>query len=120
LAGLGEGHDPSLVVVELAPRLHARDHALQAGVEVGHRQRAAAAAGRADRRLVADVRQVGSGEAAGLLGHQAEVHGGVHRLGARVHAQDALAPLHVGWRDEDLAVEPARAQERRVELVQQV
>jgi hypothetical protein len=37
-----------------------------------------------------------------------------------VHAQDLLAAAHVGRRDEDLAVEPARPQQRRIELVEQV
>ena len=42
------------------------------------------------------------------------------RLVARVHPEHARAPLHVGRRDEDLAVEAPGAQQRRVELVEQV
>jgi hypothetical protein len=42
------------------------------------------------------------------------------RLAARVHLHDLLAAGHVGRRDEDLAVEAARPQQRRVELLEQV
>jgi hypothetical protein len=37
-----------------------------------------------------------------------------------VDLEDLLAPVHVGRRDEDLAVEAPRAQQRRVELLEQV
>ena len=47
--------------------------------------RLAAAAGGEDRRLVADVREVGAGQAARLLGDEAEVDVLAQRLVARVH-----------------------------------
>ncbi len=73
-----------------------------------------------DRRLVADVGQVGAGQAGGLTGQQREVDRGIHRLVARVHAQDLGPADDIRGRDEDLAVKAAGAQQRRVELVQQV
>ncbi len=50
----------------------------------------------------------------------AEVDARPERLRARVDGQDLLAPAAVRRCDEDLAVEAARAQQRRVELLQQV
>ena len=82
--------------------------------------RVAAAAGAEDRRLVADVREVGAGQAARLLGDEAEVDVLVQRLGARVDREDAAAAADVRRGDEDLAVEAARAQERGVELLEEV
>ena len=37
-----------------------------------------------------------------------------------MHGEDPLAPAYVGRRDEDLTVEAAGPQQRRVELVEQV
>ena len=119
VAGLVVGDDALLVRVEHAPRLHAGDHALERGVEVGGRDRARAAAGGEDRRLVADVREVGARQPAGLLGDEVEVDV-LQRLVARVHREHALTALDVGRHDEHLAVEAAGAQQRRVELLEQV
>ncbi len=69
--GLVVGDDAALVVVERRRGLHAGDHALQRVVEVPGADGDAAAARAEDRRLVADVGQVGTGQAAGLLGHDA-------------------------------------------------
>ena len=60
------------------------------------------------------------GQAGGLAGEHREVDVGAERLGARVDLEDRLAAGDVGRRDEDLAVEAARAQQRRVELLEQV
>ena len=46
-----------------------------------------------------------------------DVHIVGERLVAHVHAQDAFAAAHVGRVDHDLAVEAARAQQRRIEHV---
>ena len=46
-----------------------------------------------------------------------QVDVGGHRLAARVHVEDLLATVEVGGVDADLAVEAARAQQRRVEDV---
>ena len=120
VAGLVVGHHPLLVVGDHAARLHAGDHALERGLEVLREERVAAVAAGEDRRLVADVGQVGAGQAAGLAGDQVEVHVLGQRLVRGVHVEDRLAALEVGRRDEDLAVEAARAQQRRVELLEQV
>ena len=112
VARLVEGDDAALVVVERAARLHAGHDALERGVEVGVRDELAVLAGREDRRLVAEVREVGAGEARRLAGDHREVDV-AERLAARVHLHDLLAAGHVGRRDEDLAVEAARAQQRR-------
>ena len=51
---------------------------------------------------------------------QLQIDVGGQRLVARMDLEDALAAAHVGRRDEDLAIEATRAQQRRVELVEQV
>ena len=76
-------------------------------------------AGREDRRLVADVGEVGPRQAARLAGDQAEVDR-IDVLVAGVDLEDQLAVADVRRGDVDLAVEAARAQQRRVELVEQV
>ena len=121
VAGLVPGDDAALVLVERAARLHAGDHALERAVEVGLQDLAPARARGEDRRLVADVRQVGAGQA--------------RRSGGRAVARStpspsgllrvwtlriASRPADVGRRDEDLAVEAAGAQQRGVELLEQV
>src|SRR4051794_18548049 len=117
---LVEGDDAALVVVQRGRGLHAGDHALDRVVEVAPADRVAVAAGAEDRGLVADVREVGAGQAARLLGDEAEVDVLAQRLVAGVDLEDPLAPPHVGRRDEHLAVEAAGTQERRVELLDQV
>src|ERR1022692_3690947 len=99
--------------------LHPSDYALERMVEVGTRDGRAAAPGGEDRRLVADVGEVGPGEAIRLLRHQGEIDV-LPRLATRVHREHTLTSLHVGGRDEDLAVEATRTQQRGVELVEQI
>src|SRR3954470_16967087 len=120
VAGLVVGGDAALAVVERGRGLDAGDDALDGVVEVAAGDRVAAAAGAEDRRLVADVGEVGAGEAARLLGDEVEVGVLAQRLVARVDVEDPPAAPDVGRRDVDLAVEAARAQERRVELLEQV
>ncbi len=67
--------------------------------------------------LVEHVREVGASEAGSLAREHLEVDALGHRLAGGVHGQDLLAPLEVGSVDADLAVEAARAQQRRVEDV---
>jgi hypothetical protein len=119
VTGLVEGDDPALMVVERAARLHAGHHALERGVEIGVHDHVAVLAGGEDRSLVAEVGEIGARQAGGLAGDQAEVDV-ADRLAPRVHAHDLLAAGDVGRGDEDLAVEAARAQQRRVELLEQV
>ncbi len=69
------------------------------------------------RGLVEHVGQVGAGEARRTACHREQVDVGGHRLATGVHLQDLLATPEVGGVDADLAVEPARAKQRRVEDV---
>jgi hypothetical protein len=115
VARLVVGDHPLLLVGDHALRLHAGHHPLERCVEVLGEDHVAAAAPREDRRLVADVGEVRPGQAARLAGDQLEVDVG-QRLVVRVDAEDVEAPGEVGGRDEDLAVEAARAQEGGVEL----
>ena len=68
-----------------------------------------------DGRLVAEVGEVGAGEAGGLAGDSAEVDVGSERLAAGVHVEDRLAAGEVGLADEHLPVEAAGSEERLIE-----
>src|SRR6202011_1761756 len=70
--------------------------------------------------LVADVGEIGTGQTGGLAGQEIEVDAVGDRLVASVNSEDALAAHHVGRRDEDLAVKAPGAQQRGIELFQQV
>ena len=72
---------------------------------------------REDRRLVDQVGQVGAAESGGLLGENLEVDAGVERLVARVDLEDRAAAADVRPVEHHVAVEPARAEQRRVEDV---
>ena len=119
MAGLVPGDDAPLVLGQAA-RLHAGDDALERLLEVVLHERLALAARAADRGLVADVRQVGAGQAAGLAGDDVERRRPRMRLVTRVHLQHTFATPDVGRRDEDLAVEAAGAQQGGVQLLEQV
>ena len=69
------------------------------------------------RGLVDQVREVGAGEAGRLAGQRVDVDLLGQRLAARVDLEDLRAALAVGAVDDDLAVEAAGAQQRRVEDV---
>ncbi len=69
------------------------------------------------RRLVDEVHEVGAGEAGRAAGDDAEIDVGSERHLADVDFQDLLAADDVGVRHDDLAVEAAGAQQRRVEHV---
>ncbi len=85
-----------------------------------HGDLAAALAGGQQRRLVDQVGEVGAGEAGGLAGERVEVDLLRERLAAGVDLEDLLAPLAVRAVDDDLAVEAAGPQQRRVEDVRAV
>src|SRR5256714_4763093 len=76
-----------------------------------------AAPRREQRRLVDEVREVGAGEAGRAGGERTEIDLGCEGLALRVHLEDPLAGDRVGPVDDDLPVEAAGAQERRVEDV---
>ena len=78
---------------------------------------AVAGAGGQQRRLVDQVGEVGAGEAGGLAGQRVEVDLAGQRLAAGVDLEDVLAAFAVGAVDDDLAVEAAGPQQRRVEDV---
>ena len=56
----------------------------------------------------------------GLAGDLREIDVRRERLAARVHLEDLLAAGEIGRRDEHLPVEPAGAQQRRVEVLETV
>ena len=85
-----------------------------------HRELLVPLAPRPDRGLVADVRQVGAGQPGGLAGDRLELDAVRERLAPGVDGEDVAAALQVGRLDEDLAVEAARPEQRRVEILQAV
>src|SRR5690606_26023600 len=128
--GLGQhlGHDrvPGLVVGGVLALFFGHDDRAALGAhddlvlglfEVGHVDGAAVAARREQRRLVDQVGEVGAREAGAAARQDGGVDVGRQRHLAHVHAQDLFAPADVGQRHHDLAVEAARAQQRRVEHV---
>src|SRR5262249_6296621 len=68
-------------------------------------------------RLVHEIGEVGAGEARRAARQHLELHVGRERNAPRVHAQDLLATLDVGARDDHLTIEAPRTQKRRVERV---
>ena len=114
------GDLPLLLREQARLLLGAGDHAHDPFLELVLADRLLAAARREQRRLVDHVREVGAREAGGRRREHVEVDLLVDRLALRVHLEDLLAPLAVGPVDDDLPVEAARAQERRVEDVRPV
>ena len=97
--------------------LRAGDDPLQGLLELGHADDLLVAPRGEDGRLVDEVGQVGAGEAGRLAGDAFDVDALVERLALGVDLEDLGPALHVGPVEDDLAVEAARAQERRVEDV---
>ena len=104
------GHDPGLA-------LGAGQHPVDGALHGRHRDVAAAAAGREQRRLVHEVGEVGAGEAGRAAGQHVEADVVGQRLALGVDVEDRLAALEVGLVDHDLAVEAPGPQQRRVEDV---
>ncbi len=109
-----------LVAHHPGPTLRAGDHPVDRLLQGVVGDRPLVLAGGEQRGLVDHVGQVGAAEARGAPGHRVEVDVGGERLALGVHPQDGLAALHVGGVHRDLPVEPARAQQRRVEDVRPV
>ena len=106
VAGLVVGDHPLLVVGDHAARLHAGHDPLERGLEVrGHQLVAVLAAGE-DRGLVADVGEVGAGQAARLARDDLQVHVRGERLAACVcTSRISRRPLRSGgvtkiWRSK--------------------
>ena len=130
--GIGAGEQlrhqrvAGLVVGRGAPLLEADDHGaplrthqdlVLGDLEMRHGDPVAVLPRGQERGLVHQVLEVGAGEARRLPRQQLDVDVVADRHAPCVHAQDALAPLHVGPRHHDPAVEASRAQQRRVEHV---
>ena len=93
------------------------DHAHDPFLELLLLDRLLAAAGSEQRRLVDEVREVGAREAGRPGGERVEVDLGRERLALGVHLEDLAAADAVGPVDDDLPVEAAGAQQRRIEDV---
>ena len=109
-----------LVAHHPGPALRTGDHPVDRLLQGVVGDRPLLLTGGEQRGLVDHVGQVGAAEARGTPGDRVEVDVGRERLALGVHPQDGLAALHVGGVDRDLPVEPARAQQRRVEDVRPV
>ena len=109
------GDDLALLRAHHALLLEAGDQPIDRRLEVLHADRRLVVARREQRRLVHQVGEVGAGEAGGPRGDdlQVDVRRDLHALD--VDAQDLLASLDVGLVDEHLPIEPAGAEQRRVE-----
>ena len=70
-----------------------------------------------ERSLIDQVRQVGTAHAGRSPRHELKVDRGLGLLVAAVHLEDRQALVKVRERHDDLAIEPSRAQQRRVERV---
>ena len=118
VSALVVGRDELLLVFhDAGATLRAGDHAVDGLVEGAVVDELRVRARREQRGLVEHVREVGTGEAGGLAREHLEVDALGERLALGVHLEDLLAALEVGGVDADLAVEAARAQQRRVEDV---
>src|SRR6476661_6049194 len=86
-----EREDAPLLLCQHLALLQAGDDALERPVEVGLRNSQVTTATGLDRRLVADVRELGSGQPGGLPSDDAQIDVvEVERLAARVHAENGL------------------------------
>src|SRR5215211_1666199 len=107
------GHDAGLL-------LRARDHAHDPLLQLEVVDLALALPGGEQSGLVHEVLEIGARESGRLPGQHVEVDLLRERLAARVHLEDLLPALAVGAVDHDLAIEAARAEQRRVEDVRAV
>ena len=117
---LVEGQNALLLLGDDAPLLEPRDDPVHRRVEVVLADVLRARAAGENRSLVAEVREIGSGEPGCLPRDDAEVDVRRERLVARVHLQDRLATGDVRCGNQHLAVEAARSQQRRVEVLQSI
>ena len=115
-----EGEDPALLLRQHLLLLQSRDDTLERVVEIALRECRVAAAAGEDRRLVADVGELGAGEAARLARDLRQVDAVRERLPARVHTENRFAALQVGRRHEHLTVEAPGAEQRLIEILDAV
>ena len=102
-------HAPLLRILQRRPGAPEHDFILRL-LKIRHGDLVPAMAGRRQRRLVAEVRQIRAVEAGGGAGQKRQVDIGGQVQLAGVDAQDAFAALAIGERDRHLAVETPRAQ----------
>ena len=107
---LGLGHHATLA-------LRSGNHALHRLLDLVHRDHGTMTASGQQRRLVEQVRQIGTRKANGHLGELLKLNVLVHRLILGMHAQDLLAALYVRTIDRDLAVKATGAQQCRVQNI---
>ena len=118
VAGLVIGGHPLLVLGHHHRLALGAHHDLVLGfLELAHRDEALAAAGGEQRGFVDEVGEIGAGEAGRAARNDARIDVGRQRHLLHVDGEDLLAALDVGARHDDLAVEAARAQQRRIEHV---
>ena len=97
---LGLGHHATLA-------LRSGNHALHRFLDLVHRDHGTMTASGQQRRLVKQVRQIGTSKANGHLGELLKLNVLVHRLVLGMHAQDLLAALHVRTVNRNLTVKTA-------------
>ena len=118
VARLVIGGEPLLLLGhDQGPALGAHHDLVARVLELRLGDDALAAAGREQRRLVDEVHQIRAGEARRAARDDLEVDVGRERNLAHMDLEDLLAADEVGVRDDDLPVEAAGAQQRRVEHV---
>ena len=118
VAGLVIGGQPLLVLGhDQRAALRTHHHLVLGVLELRHGDQPLAAAGGEQRRLVDQVHQVGAGEAGRAARDHLEIDVGRQRHLAHVHLEDLLAADDVRVGHDDLPVETAGAQQRRVEHV---
>ena len=118
MAALVVGDDRLLGVADdAALALRAGHDTLERLAELGRADDLLVAPRGEDGRLVDEVGQVRAGEAGRLARDGLQVDRLVERLALDVDLEDLEAALHVGPVEDDLAVEAAGAQQRRVEHV---
>src|SRR4029077_14724900 len=106
-----------LVADHPALALRSRDDARDRLLEIVHHDDLAISARGENRRLVDQVREVRTAEPRGLLGEDLEVDARVERLVARVDFEDGAATADVRTVEHHMAVEAARAEQRRIQDV---
>ena len=117
MAGLVEGRDPLVLRRDHVLALRAEDDLVERGVEILGVDGRLVLAGGQQRGLVDQVGQVGPAHADGAPGDPFEVDVGGQRHVADVDLEDLEPALLGGPIDGDVAVEPARAQQGRIEDV---
>jgi hypothetical protein len=114
------GEDPALLLGQHLPPLQAGDDTLERGVEISVGQLLVAAPAGEDRCLVADVRQLGACQTRRLPGDDAQIDVRAERLGGRAPAHNRFPARQVRRRNQHLAVETTRTQQRRIEILDPV